>query len=77
MRPAYDSANRWNLQHPPGTAVVVTLADGRTFEDRTAGYAMQWGSVALVTLQERPGMWSTAMLARVREPSCSTSSCGK
>jgi hypothetical protein len=63
MRPTHDSADRWNLQHPPGTAVRVTLSNGASFEDVTASYAARWGSVALVRLQGRPGMWTTTMLA--------------
>jgi hypothetical protein len=63
MRPTYDDADRWNLRHPPGTPVRVLLADGSAVEDHTAGYAAQWGSVALVRLHGRPGVWTTAMLS--------------
>jgi hypothetical protein len=63
MRPTYDDADRWNLRHPPGTPVRVLLADGTVVEDRTAGYAAQWGSVALVRLHGRAGVWTTAMLS--------------
>lgn len=61
-RPPYESADRWNHCHPPGTPVIVTLADGRMVHEKTAGYAQQWGSLAIVTLQGRPGVWTTAAL---------------
>jgi len=63
-----DAAVNWNRAHPIGTPVIVTLADGRTVEDQTASGAVQWGSIALVTLRDRPGMWMTSMLAAVPEP---------
>lgn len=62
MRPIDDPATRWNLRHPPATAVRVTLADGRRVADRTASYAIPWGSVALVRLEQRSGMWVTEAL---------------
>jgi hypothetical protein len=61
-RPPYESAERWNERCPPGTPVRVLLANGATVEDKTASYAQQWGSLAIVTLSERRGMWTTAAL---------------
>jgi hypothetical protein len=63
--PTYSDALNWNREHPIGSPVIVTLADGRTVEDRTTCAAIQWGSVAMLTLQGRPGMWVTTMLAAV------------
>jgi hypothetical protein len=70
--PTYDAAAHWNRSHPPGTPVVVRLADGRRVTDCTAGEALQWGSAALVTLVARPGMWMTTML----EPASHAASAG-
>jgi len=61
-RPPYESADRWNRAHPPGTPVQVTLANGLVVDDSTASHAQQWGSLALVTLRGRPGMWPTDTL---------------
>jgi hypothetical protein len=58
----HNTAERWNYAYPPGTPVRVRLANGAIAEDRTAGQAEQWGSHALVTLQGRHGMWTTAVL---------------
>jgi hypothetical protein len=60
--PTYDAALRWNRDHPIGTPVIVTLANALSVEDQTASGAVQWGSIALVTLRNRPGMWMTSML---------------
>jgi len=66
--PTYHAAMHWNREHPIGSQVIVTLADGRTVEDRTASGAVQWGSIALVTLNDRPGMWMTGMLSAMPAP---------
>jgi len=66
--PTYDAAMHWNREHPIGSPAIVTLADGRTVEDRTASGAVQWGSIALVTLRARPGMWTTSMLTVMHAP---------
>ena len=58
----YDTARRWNEDHPIGTPVVVMLANGNTANDQTASGAVQWGSTALVTLRHRNGLWMTEML---------------
>ncbi len=62
LRPPYESADRWNERHPPGTPVRLTLADGSVVDDRTASHAQQWGSLAIVTLERRLGMWTTSAL---------------
>jgi hypothetical protein len=61
--PHNDAAERWNREHPIGTPVRVRLANGDTIEDRTASGAVPWGSIALVTLRGRHGMWMTDMLS--------------
>ncbi|MGQ0799810.1 MAG: hypothetical protein ACT4NL_06830 [Pseudomarimonas sp.] len=66
--PTYDAALNWNREHPIGSRVIVTLVNGQTAEDHTASGAVQWGSIALVTLKERPGMWVTSMLTAVSAP---------
>lgn len=60
--PTYDAALRWNRDHPVGSPVIVRLVSGVTVEDQTASGAVQWGSIALVTLRDRPGMWMSSML---------------
>jgi hypothetical protein len=66
--PDNDAAGRWNREHPIGTLVLVKLANGASAQDRTASGAVPWGSVALVTLRGRPGMWITDMLEALPTP---------
>jgi hypothetical protein len=61
-RPAYESADRWNRDHPPGTLVRVELKGGESFTAETAGYAQQWGALAIVLLRDRPGLWTASVL---------------
>lgn len=63
--PAYESADAWNRRYPPGTLVRVTLRGGQPFTAETAGYAQQWGSLAIVTLKDRPGLWTASVLRPV------------
>lgn len=60
--PGYESAHEWNRLNPPGTVVRVSLKGGETFTAQTAGYAQQWGLLAIVTLKDRPGLWTAGVL---------------
>jgi hypothetical protein len=64
--PGYESAHDWNRQHPPGTLVRVDLLRGESFVAQTATYAQQWGSLAIVTLVDRPGLWTAGVLRPLR-----------
>ena len=58
----YESAHDWNRRCPPGTLVRVELKGGDSFVAETADYAQQWGTLAIVTLRNRPGLWSSGAL---------------
>jgi hypothetical protein len=64
--PGYESAHDWNRLHPPGTLVRVSLVRGETFVAETASYAQQWGSLAILTLRDRPGLWTAGVLQPLR-----------
>lgn len=61
----YESADAWNRRYPPGTLVRVTLRGGQPFTAETATYARQWGSLAILTLRNRPGLWTASVLRPV------------
>ena len=58
----YESAHDWNRRYPPGTLVRVDLKGGESFVAETADYAQQWGTLAIVMLRNRPGLWSSGAL---------------
>jgi hypothetical protein len=62
MTHAYESAQDWNRRYPPGTPVRIVLRQGGDVVATTAGYAQQWGALALVRLQDQPGVWTTGAL---------------
>ena len=62
---AYESADAWNRRYPPGTLVRVALRDGEPFIAETATYAQQWGSLAILTLRDTPGLWTASVLRPV------------
>jgi hypothetical protein len=64
--PGYESAQDWNRAHPPGTLVRVNLRHGESFVAQTEGYAQQWGSLAILTLRDRPGLWTAGVLVPLR-----------
>ena len=64
--PGFESAHDWNRRHPPGTAVHIVLSNGESFTATTAVYATQWGSLAVLALRERPGLWTVGALKPVR-----------
>lgn len=66
--PGYESAQDWNRLHPPGTFVRVSLREGHTFVATTASYAQQWGMLAILTLRDRPGLWTAAALVPIARP---------
>lgn len=39
------TAEEWNRQHPIGTRVRITLADGRSRDTRTLSPAQTWGGL--------------------------------
>jgi len=53
------AAFRWNMVHPKGTRVRVLLANGETFEAKTATHVQQWGGMGLLTLEGHQGTWTT------------------
>lgn len=59
---AFESAFDWNRRHPPGTRVVLQLADGRSINTATKGWAVQWGAFAVIELQHLEGLWTTSAL---------------
>ena len=62
----YESADAWNRCYPPGTLVRVTLRQSE-FTAETASYAQQWGSLAILTLRDRPGLWTASVLRPLRD----------
>ena len=52
MSDAYESAQDWNRRYPPGTPVRIDLRGGGSLVATTAGYAQQWGALALVRLHD-------------------------
>jgi hypothetical protein len=60
--PNFESAFDWNRRHPPGTRVVLQLADGRSVSTATKGWAVQWGSFAVIELCHVQGLWTTSAL---------------
>ena len=63
--PHFESALDWNRRHPPGSRVLVRLADGRDVSTRTASWAQQWGSFAVLSLAQMDGLWTTRALVPV------------
>jgi hypothetical protein len=59
---AFESAQDWNRRWPPGTLVQVELRHGESFVAETATYAQQWGRLAILTLRDRPGLWTASVL---------------
>lgn len=57
-----ESADAWNRRYPPGTLVRVPLREGESFTAETASYAQQWGSLAILTLKDHPGLWTASAL---------------
>ena len=41
---------------------MLQLADGRTIATATAGWAAQWGTFAVLRLQQVDGLWTTSAL---------------
>jgi len=62
----YESADAWNRQNPPGTLVRVALRGGESLDAETAGYAQQWGALAIILLRDRPGLWTASVLLPLR-----------
>ncbi len=58
----FESAFDWNRRHPPGTRVMLQLADGSNIATATAGWAVQWGSFAVIALQQQSGLFTTGAL---------------
>ena len=65
MPQPFESALDWNRRHPPGSRVLVRLADGRDVSTRTASWAQQWGSFAVLSLAQMDGLWTTRALVPV------------
>ncbi|MCI1710845.1 MAG: hypothetical protein LKM39_11470 [Chiayiivirga sp.] len=65
IEPRYESADAWNRRYPPGTLVRVILRGGEPFTAETAGFAQQWGALAILTLRDRPGLWTASVLRPV------------
>lgn len=65
--PNFESALDWNRRHPPGTRVCVRLTDGRDVSTRTASWAQQWGSFAVLSLTQMDGLWTTSALMPAAE----------
>ena len=63
--PDFESALDWNRRHPPGSRVLVRLSDGRELSARTASWAQQWGSFAVLSLTQLDGLWTTSALVPV------------
>lgn len=57
-----ESALDWNRRYPPGTLVRVRLRPGEVVVAETAGYAQQWGMLALIRLRDLPGIWTASAL---------------
>ena len=68
MKTSPESALDWNRRYPPGTLVRVSLRHGESVVAETAGYAQQWGTLALITLREVPGIWTTSALLPLAIP---------
>ena len=62
MKSTPESALDWNRRYPPGTLVRVRLRHGGSVVAETAGYAQQWGTLALITLRDVPGLWTAGAL---------------
>ena len=52
------SADRWNEDHARGVH-VRGVSYGVAVETTTATHAQQWGDLALLTLKDVPGIWTT------------------
>ena len=65
MPQPFESALDWNRRHPPGSRVLVRLADGRDVSTRTASWAQQGGSFAVLSLAQMDGLWTTRALVPV------------
>lgn len=65
MSDVYESAQDWNRRYPPGTPVRIDLRGGGSLVATTAGYAQQWGALALVRLHDQPGVWTAGALRPV------------
>jgi hypothetical protein len=65
MSNAYESAQDWNRRYPPGTPVRIDLRGGGSVVATTAGYAQQWGALALIRLRDQPGVWTAGALRPV------------
>ena len=59
------AAFQWNMSHPKGTRVRVRLANGDTFEAKTASHAQQWGGMGLLTLGGHQGTWTKFALTPI------------
>lgn len=62
MKTTPESAHDWNRRYPPGTLVRVLLRHGESVTAETAGYAQQWGTLALIVLRDIPGLWTVGAL---------------
>jgi hypothetical protein len=51
VRPPFLSAAEWNSTYPPGTKVVLTLANGKRQVTRTRSQAESWGGMDHVQVE--------------------------
>lgn len=68
MKTTPESALDWNRRYPPGTLVRVSFRQGQSVVAETAGYAQQWGTLALITLRDIPGIWTASALLPLAAP---------
>jgi hypothetical protein len=66
MQTIYESATDWNRSHPPGTPVRILLRDGSEREARTRSYALQWGALAVIALDDNSGLFTISALRPVQ-----------
>lgn len=60
-----ESAHEWNAKHKVGTLVRARLGRDQTITGKTAGLAQQWGALALIRLDNDPGIWTVGALEPV------------
>ena len=59
------AAFHWNMLHPKGARVRLLLANGETFEAKTATHVQQWGGMDVLTLEGHQGTWTTFALTPI------------
>jgi len=67
MHMSFESAFDWNRRHPPGTRVSLQFTDGRCIATTTRSWATQWGSFAVLQLDQVDGLWTTSVLVATQD----------